>query len=80
MSVKLEEGDTIPLACRHCSSAGLLVTVKEGSWVRECAKCKGHTVVKVERRTGRWEIHTGTVGKGPAAAPKAPGGPKRVPE
>ena len=56
MPVNLEEGDTIPLACRHCSSAGLLVTVKEGSWVRECAKCKGHTVVKVERRKDRLRV------------------------
>ena len=60
----LVEGDTIPLPCRHCSSVAIDVTIKEGSWVRQCAKCLKHTVVKVERRTGRWEIHSGMLGKG----------------
>ena len=64
MTVKLEEGDNVPLTCRHCSSVTLEVMVKEGSWVRRCRACKEQTIVKIERRRGNWEVYTGTVPKG----------------
>jgi hypothetical protein len=59
MTEQLIEDDTVPIKCRHCSAVTIEVTVKEGNAVKRCTSCKGDTVIRVERRTGRWEIHTG---------------------
>ena len=63
MKEQLAADDTVPLQCSHCSAVTIEVTIKEGNAVKRCASCKGDTIVRVERRTGRWEIHTGPLPK-----------------
>jgi hypothetical protein len=61
MSKHPAEDHTVPVACRHCSSVTLQITVRAGSWVKPCAACGRDTVIRVERRLGRWEIYTGLI-------------------
>ena len=63
MTEQLAADDTVPLKCRHCSGVTIEVTIKAGDAVKRCISCQGDTVVRVERRTGRWEIHTGPLPK-----------------
>jgi hypothetical protein len=60
MPLELQPGQSVPIPCRPCGKSLLKFTLAEGTHALTCSRCRGQTVVRVERDAASGDLQVRT--------------------
>lgn len=58
MIVHINEGDRIPIPCRHCASLSIEIPIAPGLCEARCGRCSRVQQIRVLRKDDGWSVTT----------------------
>lgn len=67
MTLNFDEGERIPIPCRHCASLSIEVAIRTGTALGTCHRCKAVTRITMGKRDDGWSVTTELAQEAPAS-------------